>query len=314
MLTLLQTRKDWATTELADRLGVAARTVRRDIARLRSLGYPVRSTPGNAGGYQLEPGARMPPLLFDDEEAVAVALALRTALSGTVTGVDEPSLRASIKLEQFLPSRLRHRLATIAAYTLPATAPGPKVEAAVLISIVNACHNREGLRFDYRDHHQRSTVRTVEPYRLVFVNRKWYLVAYDLDRADWRSFRCDRISLRTPNGPRFHPRQPPADDLTEYVSRGVAGALWSFRARVIVHAPVHLVNQRTPPTWLLEALDANRTAIDAGADTPHMLAVYLAALDLDFDLVDPPELADQLRTIGSRLVRAVSSGTAESPE
>ncbi|MGV9840270.1 helix-turn-helix transcriptional regulator [Nocardia niigatensis] len=314
LLSLLQTRKDWVTSDLADRLGVAARTVRRDMARLRTLGYPVHSTPGSAGGYRLEPGARLPPLLFDDEEAVAVALALRTAPSGTVTGVDEPSIRASAKLEQILPSRLRHRLASIAAYTLPAAGSGPKVDVAVLTSIVNACRDREGLRFEYNDHHQRGSRRAVEPHRLVFVNRKWYLVAYDLDRADWRSFRCDRMSLRTPNGPRFHPRQPPADDLTEYVNRGVAGALWACRARVIAHAPPHLVSQRAPATWPLEAIDADHTAIDAGADTAQTLAVYLAALHLDFHVVNPPELTEELRIISSRLAQAAESSTTQPPQ
>src|SRR6266511_595833 len=203
LLSLLQARRDWTGADLADRLGVSARTVRRDVERLRDLGYPVHATRGTDGGYRLGAGAAMPPLLLDDEEAVAVAVGLRTATGGAIAGIEETSVRALAKLEQVLPSRLRRRVNALQTYTvrIPPDSPVPTVEPAVLTVLAACCRDHERLRFDYRDHDGSASVRTVEPHRLVNWGRRWYLVAWDVDRRDWRTFRVDRIAPREPTGP-----------------------------------------------------------------------------------------------------------------
>jgi predicted DNA-binding transcriptional regulator YafY len=305
LLSLLQARRDWSGKELADRLGVSTRTVRADVDRLRSLGYPVHATPCVAGGYRLGAGAALPPLLLDDDEAVAVAIGLRTAAGGTVSGIEETSVRALAKLEQVLPPRLRQRVNALQTYTVPVSGGGPVVEADVLTTIARACRDRERLRFDYRAHDDAASRRTVEPHRLVSTGRRWYLVGWDCDRADWRSFRVDRVSPRTPTGPRFTPREPPEGGFAAHVARGVTAVLWAYRARVRVHAPAEVVVRRVPPTtWLVEAIDDETCLVDAGADTPQLLAVYLGALDLDFDVLDAPELAAATRRLATRYARA----------
>jgi predicted DNA-binding transcriptional regulator YafY len=217
----LQARADWSSRELADRLGVTTRTVRNDVQRLRSLGYPVHASPGVGGGYRLGAGAALPPLLLDDEEAVAVAIGLRTAAAGSVTGIQETSVRALAKLEQVLPSRLRHRVNALQAATVEIAASGPTVDPEVLTAIAGACRDHQRLRFDYRDHDGSATIRTVEPHRLVHDRGRWYLVAWDVDRADWRTFRADRIQPRVPTGTRFAPRELPGGDVATYLLRGV---------------------------------------------------------------------------------------------
>ncbi|MCI2423532.1 YafY family transcriptional regulator [Saccharopolyspora sp. K220] len=305
LLSLLQARRDWSGAGLAERLGVTTRTVRADVERLRSLGYPVHATPGVAGGYRLGAGAALPPLLLDDDEAVAVAIGLRTAASGTVSGIEETSIRALAKLEQVLPARLRQRVNALQTYTVPVSGGGPVIDADVLTVISRACRDRERLRFDYRDHDSAASMRDVEPHRLVSTGRRWYLVGWDCDRGDWRSFRVDRLAARTPTGPRFAPHEPPQGGFAEYVARGVSAALWAYRARVRVHASAEVVVQRVPPTtWLVSAIDEETCLVDAGADTPQLLAVYLGALDLDFDVIDAPELAAATRLLADRYARA----------
>lgn len=210
LLSLLQAHREWSGADLADRLGVTARTVRRDVDRLRELGYPVHASPGTGGGYQLGAGAALPPLLLDDEEAVAVAVVLRTAAGGGLEGIEETSVRALAKLEQVLPDRLRRRVEAFTSFTVPMLGGrgGPTVGADVLTELAFACRDRERVRFDYRDHQGREGRRTVEPHRLVFTERRWYLVAWDVDRRDWRTFRADRLTPRPPHGPRFEPRRP----------------------------------------------------------------------------------------------------------
>src|SRR5687768_4750127 len=200
LLSLLQAPRDWTGAELAERLEVSPRTIRNDVERLRGLGYPVHATRGSIGGYRLAAGATLPPLLLDDEEAVAVAVGLRTAAGGTVAGIEETSVRALAKLEQVLPSRLRHRVNALQSFTVPVPPdrPGPTVDPAVLTVLAAACRDAERLRFDYRGHDGSATVRSVEPHRLVSWGRRWYLVAWDVDRQDWRTFRVDRIAPRTP--------------------------------------------------------------------------------------------------------------------
>ena len=306
LLSLLQARADWPGPELAERLGVTTRTVRHDVERLRDLGYPVHATPGVAGGYRLGAGAALPPLLLDDEEAVAVAVGLRAAAGGGVGGIEESSLRALVKLEQVLPSRLRHRLEALLAATVELPAAGPTVDAGVLAALAAACRDHQRLRFDYHDHAGSASLRTVEPHRLVHDRRRWYLVAWDTERGDWRTFRADRIAPRIPTGPHFAPREPPGGDLTGWLQRGLGRATWRFHARVTVRAPATEIADRLPPAVAIEPLDDSTCVVEVGADTPEMLALYLGMLGADFQVHEPPELVEHLRALSARYRRAVS--------
>ncbi|MFE3794324.1 helix-turn-helix transcriptional regulator [Nocardia tengchongensis] len=309
LLSLLQSRRDWTGAELAARLDVTGRTIRKDMDRLRELGYPVEARPGVDGGYRLGHGGALPPLLLDDDEAVAIVIGLRTAASGSILGIEETSLRALTKLQQILPSRLRHRVSAF-QHALPVPLRGPRVSPDVLTAIAAACRDHERLRFDYRTHAGASARRTVEPYRLVNHRQRWYLLAWDLDRADWRTFRVDRMDPRTPAGPRFTPRAlPPDSEIAAFVERGIGTATWRFRARVIVHAPAAHVRARLPIALDIEELNDNCCAFEPGSDHPEMLALYLGLLDADFDIVDSPELVAALRTLIDRYQRAVTSST-----
>ena len=305
LLSLLQVRREWSGPELAARLEVDVRTVRRDIDRLRGLGYPVHSAPGVTGGYRLAPGTELPPLLLDDDEAVAVAVGLRTAAGGTVAGIEESSQRALAKLERVLPARLRGRLAALSAATVPLTGPRPTVDAEDLSTIATACRDHQVLRFDYRRNDGSDLRRTVEPLRLVHTGRLWYLVGWDADRRDWRTFRLDRIAGRPIPVRRFTPRPPPADDIAAYVSQGTAVAAYPVQGRVTVHAPLDVVAERVSPTaGLLEAVDAHTCVLRTGARSFGNLAFHLVAMDLDFTVDDPPELVEHLRALARRLDRA----------
>lgn len=308
LLSLLGTRPFWSGRTLAERLEVSTRTVRNDIEKLRSLGYPVHSTPGVAGGYRLGAGAELPPLLLDDEEAVAVAIGLGAAAGGAVPGIGEASVRALAKLHQVLPSRLRHRVGALRAAVVAAPAHGPVVDPEILIAIASACRDEQRLRFDYTAHSGSSSRREVEPYRLVVRGGRWYLFAYDLDRDDWRTFRVDRVTPRVPTGPRFTPRELPAEGPAGRVDRGVAAASWDHHARVLVHAPVTVVAARLPPSaGTLTAVDDTTCALDTGADDPAALLRHLTMLDLDFSVADDPGLAAEARRLGDRLIRAASA-------
>jgi predicted DNA-binding transcriptional regulator YafY len=308
LLSLLQARRDWTGTELAARLSVTTRTVRNDVDRLRELGYPIDARPGVAGGYRLGAGAALPPLLLDDEEAVAVAVGLRTAASGSVAGIEEASVRALAKLQQVLPARLRHRVSAFQAYTLAGPSRGPRTDPDVLTLIAGACRDHERVRFNYQAHSGTASQRTVEPYRLVFDRQRWYLVAWDTDRGAWRTFRADRIEPRPPTGPRFTPRPVPSDrEIAEQVARGAGQATWRYRARVVVHAPAQYVRDRLPVPVEVEALAPDRCVFEPGADHPQMLALYLGLLDADFEIVNAPELVETLRVLTARYQRAVDA-------
>ena len=297
LLTLLQSRPDRPGPELAERLEVSTRTVRADVERLRGLGYPVHATSGVGGGYRLGAGAALPPLLLDDDEAVAVAVALRSA--GT-----EAAISALTKLQQVLPPRLGARVRALQATS--AAVPGPDVDPDVLGEIARSCRDHERLRFDYRVRDEAVTSRDVEPHRLVSTGRRWYLVGWDLDRADWRTYRVDRMRLRTPGGPRFEPREPPDGGFTGFVTRGVAEVLWNYRADVEVHGSAEEVAGLLPVAWPVTALGPGSCLVEAGADTPHDLAVYLAALDRDFTIIDAPELREAAAQLAHRLGQAGS--------
>ncbi len=306
LLSLLQMRHDWTGPQLAERLEVTTRTIRHDIDRLRSLGYPVHASPGVAGGYRLGADASLPPLLLDDEEAVAVAVGLRTAADGSVSGIEETSLRALAKLEQVLPSRLRHRVSALHGSVVSVPGTGPTVAAEVLTAVAGAIRAHERLRFDYESFDGATTLRTVEPHRLVHRRGRWYLVAWDIDRDGWRTFRADRVHPRSPNGPRFTPREDPDGDLVAHVETGLGSAMWRYRARVKVHAPAEEVAARLPAAVLVEAIDEHTCFANVGSDSPHMLALWLGMIDADFEVHDP-ELAHHLRKLADRYTRAVQT-------
>ncbi|HEX6335563.1 MAG TPA: YafY family protein [Jiangellaceae bacterium] len=307
LLSLLQTPRDWTGGELADRLGVSARTVRHDIDRLRSLGYPVNATRGSAGGYRLGAGAKLPPLLLDDDEAVAVAVGLRSAAGGSIAGIGESALLALSKLENVLPSRLRRRVNALHTHTVTVLPDrsGPSVDPEVLTLIAGLCRDHERLRFDYQSHRGSASRRDVEPYTLANWGRRWYLVAYDLSRGDWRTFRVDRMTPKIPTGPRFTPREPPFDDVAAYVSGNVSAAAWRYRARVTVHAPAEVVAERiNPAVGTVQPVDEASCVLNTGADTVETLAIYLSLLGVDFTVTEPPELVTYLNELAGRYARA----------
>ncbi|MFL5866872.1 MAG: helix-turn-helix transcriptional regulator [Thermoleophilaceae bacterium] len=308
LLSLLQARRDWAGPELAERLEVGGRTVRRDVDRLRRLGYPVEATPGVAGGYRLGAGGAMPPLLLDEEEAVAVAVGLRTAVSGGVSGIEETSLRALAKLEQVLPPKLRRRVHAVGAATVPFARPGPTVDPEALAVIAGACRDHERLRFRYRDHGGATTRRLVEPHSLVHTGRRWYLAAWDVARADWRTFRVDRIEPRPATDRRFEAREPPGGDVIAFVSQGLSAARDRYQARVLLHAPIDQVADRVPPTvGTLEPVDERTCLLRTGSDWLGGLAVYVADIGVDFEVLEPPEFAERVRELAGRFERASGS-------
>ncbi|MFI6511826.1 helix-turn-helix transcriptional regulator [Streptosporangium sp. NPDC050855] len=300
LLSLLQAHREWPGPELAGRLGVSARTLRRDVDRLRELGYPVSATPGPAGGYRLEAGAAMPPLLLDDEEAVAIAVGLRTAASGTVAGIEETSVRALAKLEQVLPSRLRLRVHTLQSQTQPVAPIGaaPTVEAATLTLLAQTCRDRERIRFGYRRRDGLRSDRVAEPYRLASTGRRWYLVAWDVGRQDWRTYRVDRLTDPRGTGVRFPPREPPPG----HVEESITAPLSRHRAVVVVHAPSAVVAERfSGPGWVLEELDEHSCLLRTGDDSLEWLALSIGLLGLDFTVREPPELVEHIRTLAARL-------------
>jgi predicted DNA-binding transcriptional regulator YafY len=305
VLTLLESRRDWSGAGLAERLEVSTRTIRNDMARLRSLGYPVGAAPGVAGGYRLGAGSALPPLLLDDDEAVAVAVALRSSAGGGVTGIEETSVRALVKLEQVLPTRLRRRVNALQAYTVPVSFSGPTVEPHLLSTIAAACRDEEVLRIDYRKHDGTESTRSVEPFRMVHAGRRWYLVAWDRDRRAWRTFRVDRLQVRSPNGPRFTPREPPADDIGDYVMRNVRAAPMTYQARVVVQAPATVITERVPRGIAVEPIDDDTCLVHASANSVEMLALYLGMMDADFTVTEPPELMARLSKLATRFSSAI---------
>ncbi|ONI90329.1 DNA-binding transcriptional regulator [Actinosynnema sp. ALI-1.44] len=301
LLSLLQSRPDWRGSELADRLDVTSRTVRNDIERLRILGYEVHSTTGTAGGYRLGAGTSLPPLLLDDEETIAVAVSLHAAAGGSVTGIEETSLRALTKLQQMLPSRLRHRVDAIRVATVAVPGRGPTLDAATLSTLSAVIRDHERLRFDYQGHDGMATVRTVEPHRLVYGGRRWYLLAWDNDRGDWRTFRADRISPRVPTGPRFTPREPPDGDAARHVLRGVSSRAWKHPAQVRFHAPVETVAERiSPMAGVLHSDGETSCVLETGGETLDDLASFLGSIGIAFTVLDPPELRRTLDELADR--------------
>ena len=308
LLSLLQTPRDWTGTELAQRLEVSPRTIRNDVERLRALGYPVHATRGSVGGYRLEAGSSLPPLLLEDDEAVAVAIGLRTATAGAVTGIEETSLRALAKLEQVLPPRLRHQVGTLQRVTVHVRRrPVATVDPSALTELGRLAREHFTLRFDYADRRQTASQRRVEPYRIVNAGQRWYLVAWDLDRADWRTFRIDRMREGMSSGPRFSPRPLSDAEVEALVSRGVPVEARVHQARVVVHAPAAALAERFGP-WLgqISAIDETSSLVETGGDDLEMLAAYLGLLGADFSVEEPPELVAAVRAIAARFAAATA--------
>jgi predicted DNA-binding transcriptional regulator YafY len=306
LLSLLQMHRDWTGTQLAEELSITPRTVRRDVGKLRTLGYPVNAAPGVAGGYRLGAGSELPPLLLDDDEAVAVAIGLRTAAGGSsVGGIEESSLRALAKLEQVLPPPLRRRVGAVHRFTVPVPGFGPEVDAGALSTIAGACRDRLELRFGYGTHDGTQSRRVVEPHRMVHLHGRWYLVAWDQSREDWRTFRVDRITSRLALGRRCARREPPDPDLAAYVLRQVSATRGRFRARVRLHAPLAELEDKVPPYFgTLTAIDEECSLLEVGAGWRGGLAVQVASIGVDFTVIGPPEFADEVRTLAERFARA----------
>jgi predicted DNA-binding transcriptional regulator YafY len=301
LLGLLQSRREWSGAELADRLGVTTRTVRRDVDRLRSLDYPVHASMGTSGGgYRLGSGARLPPLLLDDDEAVAVAVGLRTA-SG-IENIGETAVRALLKVEQVLPSALRHRVAALEIATVPHTSPAPAVDAGLLTLVGTACRDRQRIRFGYVGHAGEESEREAEPHRLVTWGRRWYLVAWDVLREDWRTFRLDRMSVRTPFGARFTPREIPGGDAGAFVAARVADR-WPVQGVVRLSVPAsEAVGWRSYGE--VSAVDETSCQVRVGGETMDDVVFMLASITVEFEVVSPPELSTALLQAADRFRRA----------
>ncbi|KQX90774.1 MULTISPECIES: helix-turn-helix transcriptional regulator [Streptomyces] len=312
LLSLLQTPREWPGSELAERLDVSPRTIRRDIDRLRDLGYPVEASRGSVGGYRLVAGSAMPPLLLDDEEAVAIAVGLRAGAGHAIEGVDEASVRALAKLEQVLPSRLRHRVSSLQRATVPLTrGDGSTIDPRTLTVIASAATGRERLRFGYRAGDGTASKRQVEPYRLVSTGSRWYLVAYDMDREDWRTFRVDRVNEPFATGARFTPRELPTEggDAAEFIARSMSRMQPELRIDVSFRAPADFVTARLPA--MLGAVEPTGTDScrlrTVSSDSLEWVAVRLALVDCEFEAHGPPRLVEHLADLGARLTRASSA-------
>jgi predicted DNA-binding transcriptional regulator YafY len=300
LLGLLQVRPEWSGADLADRLGVTVRTLRRDVQRLRDLDYPVHSVPGVAGGYRLGSGRALPPLLLDDDEAIAVVVSLRSAASHTVAGLADASVSALAKLDQVLPARLRERTAALQQATVALTGPGPVVDPDQLAALAAACRRHQRLRLSYRSRSGSDSRRVVEPHRLVSTGYRWYLMAFDVDRSDWRTFRVDRITESAEAGGRFVPREPP--DPATFVARAVTSAPYRYQARVLVHAPAHVVAEEFSRTsGVVTDAGADECLLTTGSDSLGALTFHLAALGVDFTVLEPRELTDFIAATAERL-------------
>ncbi|MGH3611551.1 MAG: helix-turn-helix transcriptional regulator [Pseudonocardia sp.] len=330
LLSLLQARRDWPGDSLAARLEVSARTVRRDVDRLRALGYPVRATRGPDGGYRLDAGTDLPPLLFDDEQAVAVAVALQTATT-SVVGIEDAAMRALATVRQVMPARLRQRVDAL--QVTPVERAGarerPRVDVERLLTLGSAVRAREVLRFDYagsargapidRAHAVGSQAaeqpppRRVEPHHLLTWGGRWYLVAWDLERVDWRTFRVDRMTPRTPTGPRFTPRPLPAPDVASYIAERFRSPEWPCRGEVILHAPAGRVVAWVRDQGVVEELGPDRCRVVAGAWSWGGLAAWVGMFDVDLEIVGPAELRDAAALLARRYSAAVPPESTPPP-
>ncbi|GAB3606129.1 WYL domain-containing protein [Conyzicola nivalis] len=315
LLSLLQTRRDWPGVVLAERLGISHRTVRRDVDRLREMGYSIRATMGPDGGYRLDAGSELPPLLFDDDQVIALAVALRAAtLSGV--GIEEAAVRALTTVRQVMPSRLRHRLDALEFTTVATRAGGgvqDPVAPDVLVTLSAAARAQVELRFDYagRLPLDEPTRRRVEPHHVVTAQGRWYLVAWDLEHDDWRIFRADRITPRTPTGGRFRPREVPGGDVTRYVAARFKGSAdtdrWPCTGTVVLHRSASDVIPFAGD-GIVEDLGPDRCSLEVGSWSWMALAASLGRFDTDIDVVHPPELAEAFGELAARNAATAAGG------
>jgi predicted DNA-binding transcriptional regulator YafY/ketosteroid isomerase-like protein len=300
LLGLLQRQASWAGQELADRLGVDTRTVRRDAGRLRDLGYLVETTPGPGGGYRLGVGSDLPPLLLDDDEAMAVAVVLGISAGAAIPGIERAALATLSRVDRLLPPRLRSQLAALRASTVALMSTPDVVPAESLVTLARACDGHERAMFDYRSRQGEQSDRRVEPHWLVATDRRWYLVAHDLDRRDWRTFRVDRIGAIRLTGHIFEPR--PLDDPARLVSESIALAPYLIQARIQVSAPAEEVARRVPADiGVVKAAGARTSILHLGAEDLEWIAGYLVGTGFDFEVAEPVELRDYLAAVGARL-------------
>ena len=310
LLSLLQLRREWTGQELAQRLEVGPRTIRRDIDKLRSLGYPLEGAPGVAGGYRLGSGGQLPPLLLDDAEAVAVAVGLRTAALGSIAGIEETSMRALTKLEQVLPGRLRRRVSALSAATSTFAFEGPRIDADLLATLAGACRDRLALRFAYTARDGKASERHAEPSAVVHSGYRWYLVAFDRDRDDWRTFRVDRIRGRVRAGERGRRRTVPGGDPAAYVRRQLqssgSGEPEAAPGRIRVATRAAHIRERIPSRYATVEPDGEDACVvtTRGAWSPHFV-FWMAMLDAPMRVLGPPELAQAARELVARLAPAV---------
>lgn len=303
LLSLLQTHRYWSGPELAERLEVSDRTLRRDVERLRELGYPVDAVRGVAGGYQLRAGGELPPLLLEDEEAVAIAVGLRSAAAGAVDGLDDSSLRALTKLVSLMPPRLRRRIDALQSQTMPAPGFGPSVDAGTLIQLAQGCRDDETVRFGYTANNGDQTRRHVEPHRLVSIGQRWYLVAWCRERHDWRSFRVDRIDAAQLTGMRFRQRTLPAADALAFVQAGLRSIPSRHEVRVRFRGPAATVREAVG-RWGEVVEDGDESVLTMNVPELFWPLGVLASVDLDFVVEQPRELADAVAAVAVRFARA----------
>lgn len=309
LLSLLQSRRYWPGRELAARLDVSPRTLRRDVDRLRDLGYPVEGRQGVDGGYQLAAGAVLPPLLLDNDEALAIGVGLHTAIqAGSVVGIGESSVRALSKVVQVMPARLRRRIEALAAMTDPASwqDSASKVDADALVAVALACRDQERLEFAYTARTGERSRREVDPHRLVLLGRRWYLVAWDLTRFDWRTFRLDRLAEPVPTGARAVPRQLPEQDAAAFVRSSIESVPPGHEVEVLIDAPAAVVRERIGPWGALEEVSAGRCRFRMTSDSLDWPILALGNAAADFEVVTPPELVDHLAVRADVFRRAVN--------
>lgn len=307
LLGLLQSRRVWSGEELAERLGVTGRSVRRDVDRLRDLGYPVHASKGHGGGYQLGAGAALPPLLLDPEEAVAMAVCLRVAAGGSVAGVGESALRALSKLDQVMPARLRSQVSAVhdATVTLTSGHSDTPVEPDVLMTLARACRDHEHVTAGYVDIRGNATARRLEPYQLVTTGRRWYLLTYDRDRQDWRSLRLDRMSDVRALGSTFTPRDAP--DAASYVRRAISSSPYRYVARVRYQASQEVLAACFPAASVqVEPDGPDACIVTTGADDPERMVPWLATPGVEFEVLEPPEVVEAVASVAERLRRAAA--------
>jgi len=300
LLALLQSRPSWTATDLAEELGVTDRSVRRDIERLRALGYPVRATAGVGGGYQLGAGTRLPPLLLDDEEVVATAVALRLASGSAITGAAEAALRALAKLDQVMSPRLRAEVRAVYGATETLGGPETEIDAEVLTALARGCRDATRMRFRYATRDEPDRERTVEPVRMVAAGQRWYLMAWDVDRDDWRTFRLDRIRELASTTRRFRPRAHP--DPVAYVRRAVTEAPYRYVARIRLRASAEQVRDLVPPQIGRVEDDVDGWCVlVVGAQDPDWVVMHVARMGFESVLLDPPELRESAARLAHRL-------------